>query len=293
MQGIFFLKSFITGELSSSFTADVFLLPTPFSLDMTKLSPEPRQVSRQKKRALNRLFEFKGINRLSLGQYRTRIRSLYDGPAGAVLALGSMISLHEPLVGQLLRSRKFDVSQDEMILDVGSGAGQILRHLLPHTQSSAQLVAFDLSHQMLRRARRKLKDDRPAYVAGDLMRMPFADSSFDCVTCGWVIEHLPDPRPGLREIGRVMKPGGRALILATEDTVFGSLVSRTWKCRTYNRKELEEACLECGMPWKSQLWFTKAHQFFKMGGILVEAVKTDIEEGDNEIPLTPVGEHGA
>lgn len=257
---------------------------------MTKLPPQTRENQPRKKHPLTRLFEFKGINRLSLGQYRTTIRSLYDGPAGAVLALGSMISLHEPLVGHLLRSRKFDVTDHEVILDVGSGAGQILRHLLRSTQSSAQLVAFDLSHQMLRRARKKLKSHRPAYVAGDMMRMPFADGSFDCVTCGWVIEHLPDPRPGLREVGRVLKPGGRALILATEDTVLGSLVSRTWKCRTYNRDELEQACEECGVPWKSQLWFTKAHEFFKMGGILVEAVKTEAELGEEELPLTPSGE---
>ena len=244
---------------------------------MTKLSSQAREPRPRKKHPLIRLFEFKGINRLSIGQYRNRIRNLYDGPAGAVLAVGSMISLHEPLVGHLLRAR-FDVSQQDRILDVGSGAGQILRHLLRRTRTDAQLVAFDLSAQMLRRARKKLKNDRPAFVAGDLMRMPFADESFDCVTCGWVLEHLPDPRPGLREIGRVLKPGGRALILATEDTVLGSLVSRTWKCRTYNRNELEQACVECGVPWKEQLYFTKAHQFFKMGGILVEAVKTEAEE---------------
>ncbi len=105
------------------------------------------------------------------------------------------------------------------------------------------------------------------------MRMPFADGMFDCVTCGWVIEHLPDPRPGLREIGRVLRPGGSALILATEDTVSGAFVSRTWKCRTYNRKELQRACDEVGLPWKAQLWFTPVHRFFKMGGILVEAIK--------------------
>ncbi len=242
---------------------------------MSKLSSRPREPRAHKKHPLSRILEFKGINRLSMGQYRSHIRNLYDGPAGAVLALGSMISLHEPLVGHLLRSRKFDVSRHEMILDVGSGAGQILRHLLRGAQPSAQVVAFDLSNQMLVRARKKLKSHRPAFVAGDMMRMPFADESFDCVTCGWVIEHLPDPRPGLREIGRVLKPGGRALILATEDTVLGAVVSRTWKCRTYNRKELESACDECGVPWKEQLWFTKAHRFFKMGGILVEAVKSD------------------
>ena len=105
------------------------------------------------------------------------------------------------------------------------------------------------------------------------MKMPFADDSFDCVTCGWVLEHLPDPKPGLADVARVLKPGGSALILATEDTLTGAVVSRTWKCRTYNRKELEAACDEVGLPWNRQLWFTRFHRFFKMGGILVEAIK--------------------
>src|SRR5206468_8085032 len=122
------------------------------------------------------------------------------------------------------------------ILDVGSGAGQILRHLLKLTHPAARLIAFDLSPQMLKRARQRLRSHRPTYVAGDLMRMPFADETFDCVTCGWVIEHLPDPQPGLVELSRVMKPGGSALILATEDTFSGAVVSHTWKCRTYNRQ---------------------------------------------------------
>jgi ubiquinone/menaquinone biosynthesis C-methylase UbiE len=130
---------------------------------------------------------------------------------------------------------------------------------------------------MLRRARKKLGDDRPAYIAGDMMRMPFADGCFDCVTCGWVLEHLQDPTPGLREIGRVLKPGGSALILATEDNFLGAMVSRTWKCRTYNRQELQQSCEQAGLPWREQLWFTAVHRFFKMGGILVQAVKPECE----------------
>ncbi|MCH8830192.1 MAG: class I SAM-dependent methyltransferase [Planctomycetes bacterium] len=227
----------------------------------------------RRKHRLRRLMEFKGIRRLSLGQYNKRIRKLYDGPAGAMLAFGSMISLHEPLVGRLIRSGKFDVTQRKQILDVGSGAGQILKHMVKKTMPDARLVAFDLSQKMLARARTRLKSDRPKYVAGDLMRMPFADESFDCVTCGWVIEHLPDPRPGLLEVKRVLKPGGSVLILATEDTFCGAIVSRTWKCRTYNRKEFKAACDETGLPWKRQLWFTPFHRLFRMGGILVEAQK--------------------
>ncbi len=240
----------------------------------------PRRVKRRNKakrktakKVIRRLVEFKGIRRLSLQQYLENVRNLYDGPAGAVLALGSLISLHEPLVGHLLRKRRFDVSAHRTILDVGAGAGQILGHLLKETCPDTRLIAFDLSHQMLCRARYRLKSDRPIYISGDMMRMPFAENSFDCVTCGWVLEHLPDPTPGLSEIERVLRPGGSALILATEDTFSGAVVSRTWKCRTYNRDELQNNCEAVGLPWQEQFWFTRIHRFFKMGGILVQATK--------------------
>lgn len=247
---------------------------------MTKLVQTSQQepASQQKpapkrKRRLRRLVEFKGIRKLSLRQYKDHIQQLYDGPAGAMLAFGSLISLHEPLIGHVLRSRKFELNKFQSILDVGSGAGQILRHLLKETSPETRLTAFDLSSGMLRRARQRMKSDRPDYITGDMTQMPFADNSFDCVTAGWVIEHLPDPRPGLQEISRVLKPGGSALILATEDTFSGAIVSRTWKCRTYNRKELDAVCTEVGLPWKRQLWFTPLHRLLKMGGILIEATK--------------------
>src|SRR5580692_707148 len=150
----------------------------------------PRKKRGLPRKALRRLVEFKGMRRTSFQEYRDDIRELYDGPRGAVLALGSLISLHEPLIGHVLRARKFDVTGSHKILDVGAGAGQILGHLLKQTVPDTQLVAFDLSHQMLRRARSRVKDRRPQYIAGDMLRMPFADGVFDCVTCGWVIEHL-------------------------------------------------------------------------------------------------------
>ncbi|VAX39727.1 hypothetical protein MNBD_PLANCTO02-1096 [hydrothermal vent metagenome] len=227
------------------------------------------------KRVLSRLVEFQGIRKLPFQQYRNHVKNHYDGPAGGVLALGSLVSLHEPLVGRMIRKKKFDTTRFNSILDVGSGAGQILGHLLKGTNEKTQIIAFDLSHQMLKRARNRVKDSRPNYVVGDMTQMPFPDESFDCITCGWVIEHLPDPRPGLIEFQRVLRPGGSLLLLATEDTLSGALTSRTWKCRTYNRKDLQKSCEESGLPWKEELWFTRLHRFLKMGGILVEATKPE------------------
>ena len=256
-------------------------------MDSMKRVTNGRRPSRVSGKTFRRLLEFNGFHRLSVSQYRDHVRQMYDGPAGAVLALGSFVSLHEPLVGHIFRSRRFDVTARKRILDIGSGAGQILGHLVKETRSSTELVGFDLSQQMLKRARNRLKSPRPNYIAGDMLRLPFANDAFDCVTCGWVLEHLPDPKPGLLEIGRVLKPGGSALILATEDTFSGAVVSRAWKCRTYNRRELELACRQTGLPWKTQLWFTPVHRFFKMGGILVEAIKQDdpVDETKQEVAI--------
>lgn len=246
---------------------------------MSELTTAPRARKRSK---LTKLVEFKGIGRVSFQSYRDRVQQLYDGPAGAVLALGSLISLHEPLVGHMLRKKKFDVARFRSVLDIGSGAGQLLGHLLSHTNSETRIVACDLSHQMLRRARSRIKNDRPIYVAADITRLPFQDNAFGCVTCGWVLEHLPDPTPGLKEMCRVLRPAGSMLLLATEDTFSGAVVSRTWRCRTYNRTELRDACESVGLPWKDELWFTRVHRFFKMGGILVEATKpAEVQESNS------------
>ena len=112
---------------------------------------------------------------------------------------------------------------------------------------TAEITCFDLSHEMLRRARNRLKSDRPRFVVADLTRLPFADGSFDCVTCGYVLEHLPDARVGLAELSRVMLPGARMLLLTTEDTFSGAWTSRMWCCRTYNRRELARICETVGL----------------------------------------------
>ncbi|HYW81260.1 MAG TPA: class I SAM-dependent methyltransferase, partial [Thermoguttaceae bacterium] len=174
---------------------------------------------------------------------------------------------------RLFQKRKFDLRGLRSILDVGSGAGQIAKHLVKYADPEAEITCSDLSTEMLRRARNRLKTDRPQFVAADLSRLPFADGSFDCVTCGYVLEHVPDARVGLAEMSRVMMSGGRMLLLATEDTLSGAMTSRMWCCRTYNRRELMAVCKELNLRWHNELWFTRMHKVFRVGGICVELVK--------------------
>jgi ubiquinone/menaquinone biosynthesis C-methylase UbiE len=226
-----------------------------------------------RKKFFNRLFEHRLIRRVSFETYRDKVRDVYDGPQGAMLATCSLLSLHTPLGERLFRCRKFDLHGVRRILDVGSGAGQIAKHLLKYADPQAEVTCSDLSQEMLRRARNRLKDARPRFVVADLTQLPFADGSFDCVTCGYVLEHLPDPRPGLKELSRVLQPGGRLLLLTTEDNFSGAWTSFMWCCRTYNRRELRKICEEVGLRWHQELWYTKLHKVLRAGGICVELVR--------------------
>jgi ubiquinone/menaquinone biosynthesis C-methylase UbiE len=227
----------------------------------------------RKKKIIHKLVENDLIRRVSYEQYREKVRDVYDGPQGALLATASMLSLHITLGDRLLRERKFDLRGAARILDVGSGAGQIAKHLLKYADPTAQITCCDLSAEMLRRSRSRLKSKLPRYVAADLTCLPFADNSFDCVTCGYVLEHLPDARPGLSELARVMAPGARMLLLTTEDSFSGAWTSRFWCCRTYNRQELYRTCQDLGLHWTQELWFTRMHKLLRAGGICVEIQK--------------------
>lgn len=208
--------------------------------------------------------------RRSFDAYRRFIQDHYDGLPGALTAVTGLLTGHEVLAGRLIRPGAFDVRGCKRILDAACGNGRYSRFLLRHADADALITSFDLSPRMLLRARARLHCQRVSHAVADLTRLPYADAAFDAVVCGWVLEHLPDPRPGLRELARVLQPDGKLLLLSTEDTLTGAMCSRLWHCRTYNRGELRQVCGECGLHWKREMWFSALHRLLKLGGIIVE-----------------------
>lgn len=105
-----------------------------------------------------------------------------------------------------------DLKTGDKILDVGCGDGFYL-HILSNLNKKARLTGTDFDVRALGSARKNLQGRNIRLVAGDLMKkLPFASNSFNKIIMSEVTEHLPDDVRGLKEVYRVLKPGGLACV---------------------------------------------------------------------------------
>ena len=107
--------------------------------------------------------------------------------------------------------RRLDPERDREILICGAGSGLDI----PHLPAGGTATALDLTPAMLRRAhRRALRSGRAvSFVIGDATALPFAAASFDAVVLHLILAVIPRPERALAEAGRVLRPGGRLLVL--------------------------------------------------------------------------------
>jgi ubiquinone/menaquinone biosynthesis C-methylase UbiE len=222
---------------------------------------------------LSRIIQSKDPERRAPDDYRRLVKDYYDGPAGWFTVVSGFFTGHESLAGRLFVPEAFDVRGCKRILDAGCGNGRYLRFLLRGADPDAQLHGFDLSQGMLQRAYQRLRTDRPSLLVADLTRLPYRNETFDAIVSGWVLEHLQDPAVGLRELARVLVPGGKLLLLTTEHTVTGAICSRVYHCRTTRREDLRATAAACGLEWHREYWWSGLHKRLRLGGILVELRK--------------------
>jgi demethylmenaquinone methyltransferase/2-methoxy-6-polyprenyl-1,4-benzoquinol methylase len=148
---------------------------------------------------------------------------------GAVLSFGQDPRWRRALVAHVA------AGPEDRVLDVATGTGMVAEALV--RRYGCTVVALDQSPEMLAGARARLASDpalaaRVTLVAGQAERLPFADASFDHLTFTYLLRYVDDPAATLRELARVVRPGGRVASLE-----FGVPAAAVWRApwRAYTR----------------------------------------------------------
>ncbi|EEH64618.1 ubiquinone/menaquinone biosynthesis methyltransferase [Gleimia coleocanis DSM 15436] len=162
----------------------------------------------------NKGFKAADVSRATLEKRPEEIAGMFNKVAKRYDLMNEIMT-----VGQLRTWRKavreaLDVGPGQRVLDLAAGTGASTAALL---ETGAELVACDLSEGMIEVGRQRHPEIE--FVHGNALDLPFSDESFDAVTISFGIRNIPDTEKVLSELARVLKPGGRLVILESSQLV--------------------------------------------------------------------------
>ncbi len=140
-----------------------------------------------------------------------QVRSMFDRIAGFYDLMNSVMTagLHHQW-----RSRAVDLARvqaGDRVLDVATGTGDLAIELRSRVQPGGEVVGMDFSEQMLDRAR--AKEPAIRFESGNALALRYGDGEFAAATVGFGARNFDDLAQGVREMARVVRPGGRVVIL--------------------------------------------------------------------------------
>ena len=163
-----------------------------------------------------------GFERVAETEKRSRVREVFDRVAPRYDLMNDLMSFGLHRLWKAFAVSVARLRPGERVLDVASGSGDLAQACARRVGPSGEVWATDINRSMLERGRDRLLDAgclAPA-VQCDAERLPFPKESFDCVSVGFGLCNMTHKDAALAEMARVLKPGGRLLVLE---------FSRVWK----------------------------------------------------------------
>lgn len=158
-----------------------------------------------------------GFERVAPAAKAERVRSVFDSVATRYDLMNDLMSFGAHRLWKRFALAQTGLKPGMRALDLAGGTGDLARELARQVGDRGSVVLADINAAMLEQGRARLVDAGVAgnveFVQADAERLPFADRSFDCVTIAFGLRNVTDKDAALAAMYRVLKPGGRALVL--------------------------------------------------------------------------------
>jgi demethylmenaquinone methyltransferase / 2-methoxy-6-polyprenyl-1,4-benzoquinol methylase len=167
------------------------------------------------------------VTRADLAKQPSDVAAMFDDVAARYDLTNDVLALGQTRLWRRAVVNAVDPRPGDRVLDLAAGTGTSSE---PFRRRGAFCVPCDFSLGMLRVGARRLP--HLPFVAGDALRLPFADASFDAATISFGLRNVTDTEAALREIRRVVRPGGRLVVCEFSHPTWGPWRTSTWPSRS-------------------------------------------------------------
>ncbi len=145
------------------------------------------------------------------------VRGVFDSVASQYDVMNDLMSFGIHRLWKRVAVQLANIKEGDQVLDLAGGTGDLTTLFHKRVGKPGQVILADINSQMLRTGRDRLIDrgltGNIRYTQLNAECLPFADNSFDCVCIGFGLRNVTDKDAALRSMYRVLKPGGRVIIL--------------------------------------------------------------------------------
>jgi demethylmenaquinone methyltransferase/2-methoxy-6-polyprenyl-1,4-benzoquinol methylase len=158
-----------------------------------------------------------GYQQVPVAEKAARVRAVFESVAGNYDLMNDLMSAGTHRLWKRFALSQTALRPGQRALDVAGGTGDLAAGMSKQVGDKGLVVLTDINPAMLSEGRDALTDRgivaNVRYSLANAERLPFPDSSFDCVTIGFGLRNVTDKAAALRSMQRVLKPGGQLLIL--------------------------------------------------------------------------------
>jgi len=157
-----------------------------------------------------------GFKQVAVDEKVKLVRGVFDSVAEQYDVMNDLMSLGIHRIWKRIAVQLSNVRKGEHVLDLAGGTGDLTALFNERVGSEGQVVLADINAQMLRTGRDRMIDRGLAnirYAQVNAECLPFEDNTFDCVCIAFGLRNVTDKDAALRSMHRVLKPGGRVIVL--------------------------------------------------------------------------------